>query len=365
MKAGLGGIGIDLGTRNARCAYVGKENNAIPVMVPNRWGAAATPSAAGRDALTPLIRSLREDAEVFLGRIVSSCALAMPERFTPLQREIMTQAAEAAGITRIGMISEPAATALAFGGEGRFLIADFGADAADMSVVEGEGGAYRILESAVNSDVSGRGFDLALAEWLLERLQLDRMSNEDPRWRVLIMEAETIKIALSSYLFCDWKPPSQDGREFKSFRIERDELERLTRFSIKRLLHALSRLWDKHRPKGLLLTGGSSRVPLLRESIEREIARPEPLSFEAEESVAFGAALYAAGQERSSSKPTDPSITGRARDLKTRLAPIEPSLTDSQRERLRLLLAKLENDAGSIEILEGMIKDLEAEFAKE
>ena len=412
-------VGINLGTRNAFCAYAGADKNISPVVIPNRWGRTSTPSIVAwdedwlvgedavrlflrgsgsvwwnvkreaesdfvtscgnvrykaQDVLTPLLRALREDADVYLGRFVSSCVLAVPECFSPLQREAMIQAAETAGITNVRVVSEPVAAAFAFGREGRFLILDFGAGVADISVVESNGSAWQILESLDGAKIGGCDFDLALAEWLQERLRLDRMSEDDPRWRTLILEAEAIKIALSSCLAYDWKPPSLACREFPVLRIEREELERMTRFSLRRLLNLVRRLWDKHQPECLLLVGGSSRIPLLREILEQEIARPERLSLGAEESIAIGAALYAvAGGEllRTESAPYEKipgeplAPGGHMKDLKMRLALIEPSLNPAQKMRLNLMadkLGNLENDASAVEILERVVKDLEAEF---
>ena len=328
-----------------------------------------------QDIITPLLRALREDAEVFLGRFVSSCVLAVPENFSSLEREIVTQAAEAAAMTNVRIISEPEAVALAFGREGRFLILDFGAYCSDISVVESEDGVCQVLESVESSNISGWNFDLVLAEWLRERLMLERMPEEDPRWRALILEAEAIKIALSTCLVYDWKPPSMNNREFPPLSIEREELERMTRFSIRRLTNMAGRLWEKHNPERLLLAGGSSRTPLLREILEREIAGPGRLSFCTEESTAAGAALYAAawGDRQSPDAPgnydtANPSTAGqRVRDLKMRLVFIEPSLTAAQQKRLHLMFNKLENfedDAVSIEILEGVVKNLEATLAR-
>jgi len=285
----------------------------------------------------------------------------------------MALAAEAAGMTNVRIISEPAAIALAFGREGRFLILDFGANAG-ISVVEGEGRVWQILESVENVKIGGRYFDFTLAEWLRERLQFNHIPEDAPCWRVLVQEAETIKIALSSCLAYDWKLHSLDNREFPPLRVEREELERMTRFSIKRLTNMLSRLWGKHQPERLLLAGGSSRIPLLMYllELEREIPRPERLNLCAEEFVAIGAALYAsANQEQFLSESAEPLLatagSQRVRDLKMRLVLVEPSLNQAQRERLHFMVDKLENledDAESIEILEGIVKDLEAEFFK-
>ena len=71
------------------------------------------------------------------------------------------------------------------------------------------------------------------------------------------------------------------------------------RFPIRRLVHIVRRLWERHGPDHLLLVGGSSRIPLLREVLEREVARPERLSLCAEDAVVRGAALYTrSGRER-------------------------------------------------------------------
>jgi molecular chaperone DnaK (HSP70) len=250
-----------------------------------------------QDILVPLLCALREDAEVFLGQFVSSCVLAVPAVFSLLQREAMSRAAEAAGLRKVRIISEPTAAALAFGREGRFLVVDFGAGTVDIAVVDSEEGVWQVLESVGTSKIGGYDFDLALAEWLRERLRLPLLPPQDPRWRTLVWEAERIKIALSSCQSYEWLPPPMDGIQggsshgIESLQIEREDLERMVRFSIRRVAHVVRKLWTKHEPEHLLLVGGSSRIPLLREILEKEITRPERLSLCAEESIVAGAAL--------------------------------------------------------------------------
>jgi len=416
MKAEFDAVGIDIGARNARCVYAGKAGktvkNSHPVVISNRWEKTATPSFTGwnddwvvgedavrlftsssnlawrsakskmgtdfvaicgrarytaQDIITPLLCALREDAEAFLGRFVSSCVLAVPAYFSSRQREFLAEAARAAGMTSVRMISEPAAAALAFGREGRFLILDCGASASNISVVESEGGAWQLLERTESANI-GDDIDLVLAEWLGERLRLGHLPENDPRSRALLMDVETIKIALSSYNTYDWKPPSLGNREIPALRVEREELERMMRFSIKRITNMAGRLWEKHRPERLLLAGGACRIPLLKGLLEQEID-PEFFSFCAEESVALGAALHAlAGQKHHFDEPDELLTTGgKARDLKMRLVLIEPLLSQAHRDRLHLMVNKLENledDASFIEILEGIVKALEAEFSQ-
>ena len=342
IKSAPVSIGIDLGTRGALCAYVNEDG--APEMVANRWGSLSTPSVVGwdgewkvgedavrlalsgsenvwwdvkrrvgtpfqvnldgrshsaRDLLVPLLSALREDAEAHLETFVSSCVLAVPACFSLTQREAMVRAAQAAGLRETRIVAEPTAAALSFGQEGRFLILDFGAGTVDLSVVESGDGVWQVLESVGSDGIGGYDFDLALADWLRERLLLGPLSSSDPRWRALVMEAERVKIALSECLAFEWTPPPLEGRPQPSLTVQREELERLMRFSIRRLVHIVRRLWERYEPEHLLLVGGSSRIPLLREILEREVARPERLSLCAEDAVVRGAALYTrSGRER-------------------------------------------------------------------
>ncbi|GHV46142.1 heat-shock protein Hsp70 [Synergistales bacterium] len=336
-------IGVDLGTRNALCAVLDELSR--PIIIPNRRGNTSTPSVVGWDngwvvgapavalslkgstevwwdikrkiggdfralcegksyspeeLLVPLLCSLREDAEVFLGSLVSSCVLAVPACFSLSQRMGIKRAAAAAGLVESRIVNEPTAAALAFGMEGRFLILDFGAGTVDVSVVESENNVWQVLESAGSPGLGGYDFDLALAEWLRERLRIEFLTPEDPRRRSLIVEAENIKIALSSCESFKWTPPAWGGDAPNNpIIIERDDMERLMRFSIRRMTHSVRRMWERYKPEHLLLVGGSSRIPLLQNILEKEIVKPERLCLCAEESVAAGAALCSmVGEER-------------------------------------------------------------------
>ena len=335
-------IGIDLGTRNALAAFVDPRGVVEPVK--NRWGGNVTPSVVGwdngwvvgedavrlglmgsgnvwwdlkrkvgssfsvvlkgrtysaQDLLVPLIAALREDAEVCMKGFISSCVLAVPACFTLAQREAMVQAANEAGLSDARVVAEPTAAALAFGGEGRFLVLDFGAGTVDLSVVESEGGVWQVLESVGSDNIGGYEFDVALAEWLKECLLLGSMPESDPRWRLLVQEAEKIKISLSECWSCHWTPPPIGEWSPPEMTIYREDVERLMRFPIRRLIHTVRRLWDRYEPDHLLLVGGSSRIPLLQEILEREVALPQRLSLSAGDAVVRGAALYTAtGRER-------------------------------------------------------------------
>lgn len=344
IRSGRGkpAVGIDLGTRHALAAFTDASGSVK--LIPNRWGGTVTPSVIGWDngwvvgddalklslvssadvwwdlkrkvgssfratvngrsytpqeLLVPLLSAIREDAEVHLKSFVSSCVLAVPACFSLTQREAMIRAAARAGFENTRIIAEPTAAAFAFGREGRFLVLDFGAGTVDISVVESEGGVWQVLESVGTDAIGGYEFDVALAKWLRECLLLGDTDDSDPRWRVLLREAEMIKISLSDCWSYHWTPPPLGVRNLTDITIYREDLERLMRFSIRRIIHTVRSLWERHEPEHLLLVGGSSRIPLLQDILEREVAAPERLSLSAEDAVVRGAALYTdTGHER-------------------------------------------------------------------
>jgi molecular chaperone DnaK len=335
-------LGIDLGTRYALCAVFDDAQG--PLVVPNRWGKRSTPSvtawtgngwtagetaAAGEmkhpsttwwdlkrkvgtpwkgrcgrasvsaeDALVPLLTLLREDGEAFLGTFVEACVLAVPASFSFAERSAMARAARSAGFSRLRIVNEPTAAALAFGSSGRFLILDYGAGTVDLSVVECGGGVWQVIESSGTPSCGGRDFDAALAVLLAEKSGINPGGADSPLHRMLLSEAEEVKIALSACLSHEWTPPAGPGAS--SVTVTRREFEDLVRPSLERVVAMAASLRDEHGPAKLLLVGGGSRIPLLRTLLAERVARPEHLSRCPDEAVVTGAALYGsrAGTER-------------------------------------------------------------------
>ena len=327
-------LGIDLGTRYALCAVFDGVQG--PVVVPNRWGKRSTPSvtawtgsgwtagetaAAGEmkhpsttwwdlkrkvgtpwkgrcgrasvsaeDALVPLLTLLREDGEAFLGAFVEACVLAVPASFSFAERSAMARAARSAGFSRSRIVNEPTAAALAFGSSGRFLILDYGAGTVDLSVVECGGGVWQVVESRGTPSCGGRDFDAALALLLAEKTGTNPGGADSPLYRLLLSEAEDVKIALSGCLSHEWSPPAAPGAA--SVTVTRREFEGLVRPSLERVVAMAESLWKEHEPSKLLLVGGGSRIPLLRTLLAERVARPEHLSRCPDEAVVIGAALY-------------------------------------------------------------------------
>lgn len=178
-------IGIDLGTTNSLAAYFTEEG---PKIIPNRLGNRLTPSivsideedqvyvgetAGERLALYPdtaaevfkrsmgsgrkyrlgkrefiaeelssfVLRSLKEDAETYLGEEVTEAVISVPAYFNDTRRKAAKRAGELAGLKVERIISEPTAAAIAYGlyekkGGSKFLVFDLGGGTFDVSILE-------------------------------------------------------------------------------------------------------------------------------------------------------------------------------------------------------------------------------------
>ena len=336
-------VGIDLGTRYAQLA-INDHVKGVRI-IPNRWGSLKTPSfvaltedgfVVGEDAakialleskdvwwdmkrhlgtdwvarsrgraytpeelLLPILSLMREDAEAYLKTFVFSCVLAVPAHFGFPERGALARAAQLAGFEKVRIVNEPTAAALSAGRQGRFLVVDFGAGTFDLSVVEGEDGVFQVLESHGRSDVGGFDLDKKLAEWLWKRLGETSLRQDDPKIGLLLSEAENIKITLSSSQRTVWTPPAGLSRSVASVEVSRADFEPLIFPYINALVLMIERMWRNHSPDRLILVGGSSKIPLFRNTLSRKIQEPEHLRLCPEEAVVMGTALYAdQGRER-------------------------------------------------------------------
>jgi len=335
-------LGIDLGTRYALMSFC-PEGGGNPSIIPNRWGRTRTPSivawedgrfSVGEEAqkkllrgcpkawwnvkshigdtswkimagarhyraeelLIPLLVLLREDAEAHLGVPLVECVLAVPAHFSFSERASMVRSARSAGFGGVRIINEPTAAALAVEMEGRSLVLDFGAGTVDITVMEQEEGVWQVLRSRGRDALGGASIDMFLAHHLWKRLGHRKLSEKDLRWPLLLLEAEKIKITLSNAAEMEWYPPGGllEKQQNVPLRIFRKELEELMEPLLSEVVSMVSHMWEEHLPDRLLLVGGSSRLPLLREKLRHQVAEPSHLGFYPDEVVALGAGMHGA-----------------------------------------------------------------------
>ncbi len=244
------------------------------------------------EVFAPLFLSLREDAEVELGRVVSSCVIALPVGFPPQRRDIIDRAAKIAGFDEVAFVDKPVAVALSSGVDGKFFVLHVGAISTSASVVVVGEGRGHLLESR-SIDIGGADFDGPLARHLQGKVCDLRLDERDPRWRILLFQAEELKEALSFVEKASWFPVAAGFPDARELIVSRSEIASLYFPLVDSILNLCEPLWRHYGRPRVILAGGGSRLPLLKAQIAARLSKPVPLRFPPEEAEAVGALLSA------------------------------------------------------------------------
>ncbi len=272
--------------------FIGRRGNEIApeellVTYPVR-GAGAGPATIemhGR-SFTPeeisaeVLKKLKADAEVSLGEPVTRAVITVPAYFNDAQRNATKKAGELAGFTVERIINEPTAAALAYGLDrlkehSKIAVYDLGGGTFDLSILELNSGVFQVLATNGNTRLGGDDLDRRLVEWLVAKIQeaggptLVGQASMNSFVARLREAAEHAKIRLSTETETEIALPFLTPEFSFSYKLTRDELERLTRDIIERTrAHCLRSLADaKLEAKDLdqvILVGGQTRMPLVR-----------------------------------------------------------------------------------------------------
>lgn len=174
-----------------------------------RFMGSSKPYTLGSRTFTPedlsslVLRSLREDAESFLGEPVEEAVVSVPAYFAEAQRSATKRAAALAGLRVERLVNEPSAAALAGRiGQGEedqvCLVFDLGGGTLDVSLVERFGSVVSVTAVSGDNRLGGTDFDLAVARGFCEDCGLEFDSLTPRQRELMIRQAETCKMALTN-----------------------------------------------------------------------------------------------------------------------------------------------------------------------
>lgn len=266
----------------------------------------------GRDYSPPelsaiILEKMKASAEDFLGEEVTEAIVTVPAYFDDIQRQATKDASKIAGLTVNRIINEPTAAALAYGlgkrENEKIAIFDLGGGTFDISILELNEGVFEVLATCGDSFLGGEDFDQRIIEWIVTEFQKE--NNIDLRGDRLAMQrlkeaAERAKCELSSSMEAHLNLPfiSADRTGPKHFNklLSRSKLEQMVADLVERTVEPCQKaLWDaKLEPKDIdqvLLVGGQTRTPLVRERVEKIFGKLPSLEINPDEVVAIGAAI--------------------------------------------------------------------------
>lgn len=362
-------VGIDLGTTNSAVATVGEQG--LPEIVHNRLGEPVTPSvlcfrdgevlagreakelqaagepqaaaffkrqmgdpqfvffAAGRDHTATdlsalLLAALKRDAERALGGAVRHAVITVPAYFRNPQREATIEAGRQAGLDVLQVINEPTAAAIAYGldhahADQTLLVYDLGGGTFDVTLLRLAGGEIRILASDGDHELGGKDWDDRIVEFLANRFEDE--FGADPLQDLeslndLLVRAEEVKKRLSS---AQTAPIAiVHGGERGRYVLERSTFEEITADLMERTIALTAKVLDDQELAtaaidGVLLVGGSTRMPMVHRFIERTFGQPPLSGVDVDQAVALGAARMAAQRLAERHDETTRSLAGAVR----------------------------------------------------
>ena len=245
-----------------------------------------------------ILATLRFRAEDSFNDDVFGAVITVPAYFDDAQRQATKDAAQLAGLNVLRLINEPTAAAIAYGldnaSEGVYAIYDLGGGTFDISVLRLSAGVFEVLATGGDSALGGDDYDRALADWLVSSSELTLHSGEDQA--VVMAEARRCKEALSDEEIVTAETDLSVGSIDLS--LNRTQFESITAALTARTLVAVRKtLRDaslaKDDIKGVVLVGGSTRMPQIREAVQSFFGQAPLTNLNPDEVVALGAAIQA------------------------------------------------------------------------
>jgi molecular chaperone HscA len=249
-----------------------------------------------------ILGKLKAAAEDFLGEKVTKAVITVPAYFNDAQRQATKQAGEIAGMEVVRIINEPTAAALAYGldkkSDETIAVYDLGGGTFDFSLLRLEKGVFQVLATGGDTALGGDDFDRAIAERMLAERKKDGLGDtvDEAAVKNALALARTMKEQLSDKDQTSGRLQLAGVPSFHA--LTRHQFDAMIADYVRRTIDIARHVLDDAEMKveevhGVVLVGGSTRVPLVRAGVADMIGKAPLTDIDPDEVVALGAALQA------------------------------------------------------------------------
>ncbi len=256
-----------------------------------------------------ILQKIKRDAEEFLGEKISQAVITVPAYFDDDQRQATKDAGTIAGLEVVRIINEPTAAALAYGmdksqnKDQKILVFDFGGGTLDVTIMEFGGGVFEVKSTSGDTQLGGTDMDEAVMKFVAEdfKKKTGVDLSKDPTALQRLREAcERAKIELSTVMETDINLPfitvTDKGPQHLNLKLTRAQLEKIVDSIVQRCKKPLEQSFrdaklNPEEVEKIILVGGPTRMPIVKDFVEKSVGKKAERGVDPMECVAMGAAI--------------------------------------------------------------------------
>jgi molecular chaperone HscA len=247
-----------------------------------------------------ILKELKQRAEHILKTPVNKAVITVPAYFNDAQRQATRDAGKLAGLDVLRIVNEPTAASLAYGlglqkdDEKTIAVYDLGGGTFDISILKISNGIFEVLSTNGDTYLGGDDIDNSIVKYWLQQ---SGMNEEELRinkelTQAIRLKAEEAKVYLSANNIFEGE---LNGDNLSLTKEKFNELIKpLVDKTVTCCTNALKDASLKTKDIDVVvMVGGSTRVPLVKESISQFFGKPVNDTVNPDEVVALGAAIQA------------------------------------------------------------------------